>query len=206
MPDPPDTDIDPWWLPGSSFMYDMTGNNPNAWYASVELLTQAAKRVRYNARPLTMPEGDEGMFAINGVYAMLLGYAIECALKGLWVKGGKTIAKDGKLLRIRGVGNHQVGQLARKVQEVIELRIEDVELDVLDRISAFVRFAGRYPIPITAEEMKAQRVPAGGTQVPGFFTAEDFRVAELLLNRFTTSLRRPWLRGNGPPAIQPPTP
>ena len=34
------------------------------------------------------------------------------------------------------------------MQEVIKLPIEDVELNVLDRISAFVLFAGRYPIPI----------------------------------------------------------
>ena len=91
------------------------------------------------------------------------------------------------------------------MQEVIKLPIEDVELNVLDRISAFVLFAGRYPIPMSAEEMKAQRVPAGGRQVPGFFTADDFRVAELLLNRFTTALT-PWLPRNGPRAMEPPTP
>jgi hypothetical protein len=205
MTDQPDPVIDERFLPGSTFIYDMAGNNPNGWYASVELLAQAAKRVRYESVPAGLPGGEEGMFSINAVYAMLLGYAIECALKGLWVKAGNAIAKDGKLVRIRGVGNHQIGQLLRKVQEGTNLGVSDLELNVLDRISAFVLFAGRYPIPTTAAEMKAQRVPTGGTQAPGFFTQDDFRVAEMLLNRFKTALT-PWL-GNSvrvitePPAL-----
>ena len=44
---------------------------------------------------------------------MLLGYAIECALKGLWVNAGLVIAEGGKLVRISGVGNHQIGQCSQ---------------------------------------------------------------------------------------------
>lgn len=179
--------IDERWLPGSPVVYDMTGNNFRAWHASVELLTQAAKKVKYESPPPTIGDG-EGMFSINGVYAMLLGYAIECALKGLWVKAGQVIAKDGKLVRIRGVGTHQIGELLRRVREVADVEVSEIELNVLDRISAFVLFAGRYPISTDAAAMRARPVPTGGTQVPRFFSQEDFRIAELLLNRFTTAL------------------
>ena len=35
--------IDEQWLPGSKFLYELTGNNPHAWHASVELLTEVAQ-------------------------------------------------------------------------------------------------------------------------------------------------------------------
>ena len=46
------------------------------------------------------------------VRAMLLGHAIECALKGLWVRKGNKLIKDGKYVGIRGVPDHDLVKLA----------------------------------------------------------------------------------------------
>ena len=60
-------------------IHEMTGNNPRAWHASVETLHESAKRIKQR-NAASLPDGTELMLATNGVYAMLLGYAIECAL------------------------------------------------------------------------------------------------------------------------------
>ena len=80
------------WSPGSPIVHELTGNNPRAWHSWVETLTHAAKRVHTDDTGFPpLPSGAEGMLAINAVYAMLLGYAIECALKGLWVEADASI-------------------------------------------------------------------------------------------------------------------
>lgn len=176
----------PWSLLGTE-LHEITGNNSRAWYAWVETLTQAGVRVR-NDSEARLPDGTELMLATNGVYAMLLGYAIECALKGLWVGAGNKLVEHGRYVRIKGAGNHQLGQLARVVGKAVGRPVSVEELNVLDRLSAFVLFAGRYPIPLNAEQMAPVNVPGRGKQVPHVFLGEDFRVAEALLNEFSTAL------------------
>jgi hypothetical protein len=176
-------------------VHDTTGNNPRAWYSSVEVLTEAAKRI-HDSTELQLPDGTEMMPARNAVYAMLLGYALECALKGLWVKAGKKIIDNGKYVGVFRTRDHEIGKLARAIAPYIKGEaLSDIELNVLDRISSFVIFAGRYPVPKTPDQMTAVDVPTGGQQVPWMFTSEDFRCAELLLNRFTTALN-PFLSRN----------
>lgn len=170
------------WMPSLETQIERRGNNARAWLSTVETLTEAARKVRYDM------DSDELMPAINAVYAMLLGYAIECALKGLWLEGGQTLVRDGRYARIKGAGHHQLRQLAEKVHIVFPLDLDAQELDTLDRLTAFVLFAGRYPIPTAAQQLSAVRLPTGGEQVPWFFSRTDFQVTERILNRLTTAL------------------
>jgi hypothetical protein len=119
---------------------------------------------------------------------MLIGYAVECALKGLWLRAGNKLIVNGKFIRVPNTGEHELGQLARVVSEQVHLPLTDEELSVLDRLSAFVLFAGRYPVSLRPEEMKERKTSDGGRQVPTFFSEEDFQVAKRLLNGFTTAL------------------
>jgi hypothetical protein len=178
------------WSLGSPMVHEITGNNPNAWYSWVETLTRAANRVREDDTQLpSLPGGEEGMFAINAVYAMLLGYAIECALKGLWVAAGNKIVENGQYSGVRNIGPHELGKLARVVTALpVAVRVSAAELNVLDRLSAFILFAGRYPISKKPEAMAPIKVPGRGKQVPHVFLREDFRITRLMLNRFSTAL------------------
>lgn len=78
--------------------------------------------------------------------------------------------------------------MARVVSKQVHLPLTDEELNVLDRLSAFVLFAGRSPVSLRPEEMKERNTPHRGKQVPTFFSEEDFQVARRLLNGFTTAL------------------
>jgi hypothetical protein len=68
------------------------------------------------------------------------------------------------------------------------LPLTEQELNVLDRLSAFVLFAGRYPVALRPDDMKERKTLDGDKQVPTFFSEEDFQVAKRLLNGFTTAL------------------
>jgi hypothetical protein len=94
--------------------FDSSGNNYRAWMFMAETLLEAAKNVKKGAADEGGEElHDSGlMLDTDSVYAMLLGYTIECLLKGIWVKNGNVLAKNGSLVPIPGTGDHQRAQLA----------------------------------------------------------------------------------------------
>lgn len=78
---------------------------------------------------------------------MCMGMAIECYLKALYLANG-NILHDGK--KQKKFGSHD---LVRMAKEVGFLVTPDQE-KVLKYISMYVRIKGRYPVPITLDDMK----------------------------------------------------
>jgi hypothetical protein len=173
------------WYPDPQDLYDDIGNNPHAWLTWVETLTRSAKAIRANTKRGTLPDGTDLMPTELAVYAMLLGYAIECALKGLWVQQGNRIVANGKFIGGSRMKDHQLDRLAK----LVGVTLDESELDALERLSAFVLFAGRYPIGLRASQMQPRSVAGQGVTAVGYFSSEDFNTAERVLNRLTTSLR-----------------
>jgi hypothetical protein len=132
----------------------------------VQVLTDAARLERDN--PREQLNGKDLVPVINSVAAMLTGYAIECALKGLWVRAGeKIIDANGEFVRVPNAGDHALGALARSVSKDVDLGALSAEdFEVLDRLSAFVVFAGRYPIPKKSEHMAAVKHSAALRSCP----------------------------------------
>src|SRR5262245_57038071 len=94
--------------------HEATANNFRSWKFTAKILEAGAKRV-YLKPDDEDPDKDDTMNVVNGVYGMLLGYAIECALKGLWVKAGEKIVNGNNFLGVPGAGEHQLRQLAQIV-------------------------------------------------------------------------------------------
>ena len=117
------------------------------------------------------PEGK-----IFNVELMLKGFAVECLLKALWVKKGNTLARAGKFLKIPGVGNHRLVQLANKVG----LNIREKHTSLLRRLEIYVTSIGRYPIAENWETTKITRAsgpPTSGKSQGTFFTYFTFHDA-----------------------------
>jgi hypothetical protein len=55
------------------------------------------------------------MPAVLAVRAMLLGYAVECGLKALWLRTGKDLIRGGKYRGVNGAQDHNLVQLANVV-------------------------------------------------------------------------------------------
>lgn len=144
-------------------MYDKAGNDWNAWASSANYLLASARvlRAARDAADLAatkpgdpLPDGEK----VGACEFMLKGFALECLFKGLWVKRGNVLARDGKLQRIRGAADHDLLQLSQK----LAVRFSSVERDVLKRLSVFMTSVGRYPIPSHWSKNKLQKLFDGG--------------------------------------------
>lgn len=163
-------------------MLEQWGNRWIAWMWWVIVLEGAEvwlgeRETHYKGR-----DGQEVMPALLAVRAMLLGYAVECALKALWVRAeGNNLIRNGKYVGVTGAGDHNLVQLAQQAGFIPTA----VEVQVLRRLTKFAMFAGRYPVARTAEEMR----PDGLTKTDvGFFSKRDFRFAESILNKLSARL------------------
>ncbi len=76
-------------------MLDQWGNRWIAWIYWVFVLEEAEVWLGERAVHYEDRDGEQVMPALLAVRAMLLGYAVECALKALWVRKGNELIKNG---------------------------------------------------------------------------------------------------------------
>lgn len=175
----PRTEFGDFWQEGNPVdVHELLGNAWWAWLAWVLTLEQAARyigeRARYKAaeRQVVMP-------MVLCVRAMLLGYAIECSLKGLWVRQGNRIIENGRYVGIPGVPDHDLLRLATAVG----FSPTAAERDVLQHLTKFIRFAGRYPVAKTADANLPKRQQNGPAIDIAYFSKQDFRRCITILNK-----------------------
>jgi hypothetical protein len=86
---------------------------------------------------------DEGM--LHAPEMMLRGFAVECLLKGLWVRQGNKLAENGKYVRVPNIKNeHDLVGLAVEVGFTMTAE----QRDLLEHLSVYTITVGRYPIPV----------------------------------------------------------
>jgi hypothetical protein len=162
--------------------FEQSGKNPLAWRHSAENLLQAAAAVKEKVLPL-----GGMMHSLAAVQAMLLGLGVECLLKGMWIKRGNTLTSGGRIRRIRKAGEHDLKLLANAAG----VSLSDDEASVLNKLTRFVMFAGRYPIATTWEQMKPVKNGRADTESPMFISQRDLDVAEALAARLMQAVL-PW--------------
>jgi hypothetical protein len=156
-------------------VHERIGNAWLAWLAWVIVLEDAEMYLGQRAVHREH-KGTVVMPMVLCVRAMLLGYAIECALKALWLTKGNKLIRDGKYRGVTGANDHNLPQLAQAAGFIPTTS----EADVLRRLSRFSQFAGRYPVGKTASDLKPDDLTK---QDVGFFSRNDFRTAESILNK-----------------------
>ena len=178
-------DADDFW----EWSFEQSGKNPLAWQASAKDLLEAAEAVKAKV----IGHGDGLMHSLVAVQAMLLGLALECLLKGVWIKkhqpwtGSDGLTKGGKYVGIPGAHDHRLEQLAA----VASVKLSADEQQVLKRLSNFVLFAGRYPIGKWPDEMRPKATSGGKKVSPKYISPEEIAVAEKLATRLMRDVE-PW--------------
>lgn len=163
--------------------HERWGNHWMAWSWWILVLERAARIIGEAESHQEAEDGHIVMPDVLAVRAMLTGYAIECALKCLWVKTGHRIVEKGKFVGVKGAGaDHNLGQLAKIVGFTPNVR----EKDVLLRLSKFIRFAGRYPIAKLPNDMAPREIEGLGKLDVGYFSKADFRTCLSILNKIMT--------------------
>ena len=163
--------------------HERWGNHWMAWSYWIYVLEDAARTIGEQSHHHVDRDGEIVMPTVLAVRAMLLGYAIECAMKCYWVKRGNKMVANGKFVGVPGAGpDHNLAQLGK----IVGFKPTDREADVLSRLSKFIRFAGRYPIAKRPEDMAPRDIDGLGKLDVGYFSKADFRTCLSMLNKLMT--------------------
>jgi len=166
-------------------LHERAGNMPRAWQRSAEDLLAAAHILRerndsFDQESLGPNDPAPPESVVKRVELMLRGMAMECLLKAVWVKRSNAIVHDGKYVKVPGAGQHDLPQLARAVG----FAVDSAELDLLRRLSHFIKYGGRYPVPREASDlMLIQSVQGGRGPATSWATPTDYRLFDEILRR-----------------------
>jgi hypothetical protein len=130
---------------------DKAGKSPAAWWGIAQDLRQAAHLICWldtDGEPIE-DENKALRMAVALVYRMLFGLSIENLIKGLLVAQGVEIIENGKLKS--NFKSHNLKALVDKL-DTSSLNLTKEEYDVLDELAEYVRWRGKYPIPIESKD------------------------------------------------------
>jgi hypothetical protein len=174
-------------------MHERAGNLSSAWQLCARDLLFASdvleerRRAAYEEAPIV---GDlvPLEYGLHPAALMLKGMALECLLKGLWLIRGNSLVLDGKYIGVPSAGDHDLVQLAH----VIGFKLTTLERDTARRLSCFIEYGGRYPIPRTAEKLMLIRSPTGGAaQSTHWMTPSDNELFAAVVDRLNELFDNP---------------
>jgi hypothetical protein len=156
--------------------FEIVGQEPHAWLMEATQLKRAADLVRQELTKIfaVSPQGRpryEDAVLFNS-YMLLAGLALENLAKGILVgRNSGVVTPD--MFNLKG---HNLQQLAQQAVPTLS----KTELDILSRLTAFVTWAGRYPIHLQA----AKNIH------PSFTPTRDPGLVDHLFAKFVAILER----------------
>lgn len=135
-------------------------STPLDWLEKARALRHASNHllIHFEEEQLAYEEKFERTLAFEleppdaSVLMMLLGFAIENLLKGLYVSTLK-IAKPPRTLRELGVSGHCLAVIANKLEVALGETFSQRELDILAAVEQTILWYGRYPSPVDADKL-----------------------------------------------------
>lgn len=156
--------------------HETVGNDPLAWRMVAHELLAASDVLRRESSTT---------HTFGAVSLMLCGMAIENLLKALWLKQGNQISHSGTFQPVLNAGAHGLQQLA----QVAHFAVSTIEGDILPRLSPFIEYGGRYPIPKSSQKLMLTSAPGGGkVAATTWSTPSDDQHAKKLLARLEQAL------------------
>jgi len=125
----------------------------------------------------------------TSVALMLAGFAIENLMKGLLVRGQTPLSEDGKF-QLR---SHDLFKLSSDAG----LSLSDAEARLLERVQEFLMWAGRYPIPLTVDNMRPRTLAGGGFAPLTYHTIDDLTEVRGLIVKLRALLPKVEYRESG---------
>ena len=98
---------------------------------------------------------------LAGSATLLYGLALENIIKAIIIDQDPNVVKDGKLRKWLGNGHDQILLI-----QMTSVSLDEQQKDLLRRMTAFVEWAGRYPIPKSSEQMRLKQLGAFPDFVP----------------------------------------
>jgi hypothetical protein len=123
---------------------------------------------------------------LAGCITMLSGLAIENLLKAYIVQAKPNAVVNGRLRKWPKDG-HDLFLLCEEAQ----ISLDNSEKDLLTRLAAFVRWAGKYPIPKSASEMRLQQSAVQPDSVPLPFSPHERSYFDAFYGRLEALIIKP---------------
>jgi hypothetical protein len=120
-------------------------HDPAGWLLSAANLRAAAKRLDWLERP---PAEDEPLSFV-GEYRLLMGLSFENLLKGIIVAQRLRRAATASF---RDIYHHKLSKLVNEIDPV-QFKLSPDEVATLDKLTAYIEWRGRYPMPKEAKEL-----------------------------------------------------
>lgn len=125
--------------------------------------------------------------AAIGVVLMLYGLAIENLAKAIVVAAGSPLDKNGRI----SFKKHNLAELVRSAG----IRMTSKDESLLNKLTAFVEWAGRYPVPLSFQKMQPFRWPDGSFgPAHGSMRGADVEDARKVVQRLAKKLPKPNIR------------
>ncbi len=109
---------------------------------------------------------------IGGTALMLYGLAVENLLKAGLAHQGKAATASGAF----GLKSHVLLSLG----EQLGLSLSTIEAELLERLEAFVSWAGRYPMPLVAQDLYPRSFSTGQHAIHGISSLDALQVNDII--------------------------
>lgn len=141
-----------------SEQFEAKGRSPSSWALQARHLKRAADLVfeAYHSDLRNMEGGcspiDLANLETGGPATLLYGLAFENLFKAVILKKEGAVIEDGRLQKWPGSGHGLVGLADRA-----GIQLTTTQCDLLSRLTAFIEWGGRYPIPMSADKMRLKQ-------------------------------------------------
>jgi len=122
-------------------------DSPGTWVLSALELKAAADRLDYFRFPV---KDEEACLSLVAVHRYMIGLSLENLLKGMLAVQGEAVLTNGTLSA--KFATHKLSQLA-SVIDASKFTFSAADLEVLTNLEPFVIWAGRYPLPKSANDL-----------------------------------------------------
>ena len=109
---------------------------------------------------------------VGGPALMLYGLAVENLLKAGLAHQGKAVNGNGAF----GLKSHGLVDLA----DQLGLSCTPAEIELLEKLETFVLWAGRYPIPLVAQDLYPRNLSTGQHAIHGVSSLDATHVSEII--------------------------
>jgi len=172
---------------------------PSSWINQADELIEASKKLEPSIKKYWLttskyfdtylgtynpPPGFKPKRLLQGTYFMLLAYAIENYFKAIMIVDFEATYRDeilrtGKLPKALKEHNHNLIALAESSKFVLT----DTEAGLLTRLSRNSLWQGRYPVPVSANQLNSRAVYRNKAFFTAFFAPADIKNLNALIRR-----------------------
>jgi hypothetical protein len=129
-------------------------------------------------------ENQPSLGFVQGIYFMLIAYAIENMCKAVIINKNKSKLKSEITKKKKLPDSLNTHNLVNLVRDKLEMKISEDEEELLMRLERNAIWAARYPVPISCKDINAnKRLSTGQNMFLSYFHCDDIKRIKKLIDK-----------------------